>query len=198
MCLFSYIFRYFIRIFSVALKENEKMKSNSIILFLFISFVIGSTSFGQNYEDDKNNTSIESFDSKPSELNFLSVQTFQVVPSEIILKNNNVFISQIGADNLIKVNTQSTISNIDLLQYGNQNRIYLDIVANTIEESVIQNGNNNVFSDYSTYDLNYHSAEIIQTGNNHNLTWFGGNSVSEKIKINMQGESKTIIVRNFN
>jgi len=174
------------------------MKNNSTILFLFISFVIGSTSFGQNYEDDKNNTSIESFDSKSSELNFLASQNFQVIPTENILMNNNVFISQIGANNLMKVKTQSKNSDIDLLQYGDQNRIYLDIVANTIEESVAQYGNNNVFSDYSTSGLDYHSAEIIQTGNSHNLTWFGGNSISEKIKINMQGESKTIIVRNFN
>ena len=173
------------------------MKNTSKILFLFISFVIGSTSFGPNYEENNDKVSIESFESKPSELNFLSSQNFQIIPANNI-SNNNVFIAQIGADNLVKVNTQSTNSDIDLFQNGNQNKILLEIAAITIEETVIQNGNNNVFSDYSTYGLNYHSAEIMQTGNSNNLTWFGGNSISEKIIVNMQGDSKTIIVRNFN
>ena len=43
-----------------------------------------------------------------------------------------------------------------------------------------------------------HTIEVNQRGNNQNLTLFGGNSISEKLKVSMQGQNQTIIVRNLN
>lgn len=173
------------------------MKNTSKILFLFISFVIASVSFGQNYEENKNKLSIESFESEPSELNFISAKNFQVVPVKNI-SNCNVFINQIGIDNEVLVKTQSINNDIVLNQNGTQNKIYLDVIADNVEESISQLGNYNYVLDYSTLGAELHSLEVLQTGNNQSLTWFGGNSISENLKVNMQGESKTIIVRNFN
>ena len=85
-----------------------------------------------------------------------------------------------------------------MFQSGYQNNIYLDVNAENIDESITQVGNNNAVIDFSTYGVDQHQLNISQTGNNQNLTWFGGNSIAENMKVTMQGESKTVIVRNFN
>lgn len=113
-------------------------------------------------------------------------------------ENNIVFITQIGEKNKIDTNTNASNSFITILQKGDLNKINLDISANTIKETIIQNGDNNAFLDFSNFNVQNHEINVFQNGNNQNLVWYGGNEISEKMKITMQGDSKTLIVRNFN
>lgn len=173
------------------------MKNKSKLLVLIAIFIYGNVAIAQTYKKDESETTIKNFTEKNVENNFLATN----LTSEntlVFTDENTIFIQQIGNDNVVKANTKSDKSNIALSQNGDQNKIYLDVAAKNIEEKVLQEGDSNYFLDFSPYGVDLHSVEVVQQGNNQNITLFGGNSISEKIKINMQGDSKTIIVRNFN
>ena len=173
------------------------MKKHTIILLLILFSFGNKVMFAQTYKANETDPTTEDFSSKKVENNFL-VSEFTTINPNTNGQDNVVFIKQIGDDNIIKTNTRSDFSNLNFVQKGNQNKIYLDVSATIIEGSVFQEGNNNYFLDFSNYGVDYHGAEIVQKGNDQNITWFGGNSISEKLKITMQGDSKTVIVRNFN
>jgi len=111
--------------------------------------------------------------------------------------SNSILIKQIGNNNYITSNLTSNTSNVNLFQIGNLNTINLNVSAKDINESILQYGNNNSFSIYSFSKNNVHDIEVVQRGDFQNLTWFGDNLISEKLKFTMQGHSKSLIVKNY-
>ncbi len=167
------------------------MKNKPALFFLIIviTFQVG---FSQVQIQEKRTNTINNQE-------FLWIQNIENSRvSKTFTASSSVFINQLGDNNTIDVKSQSEISNVNLFQSGYQNNIYLDVIAENIDESITQVGNNNTVIDFSTYGVDQHQLDISQTGNNQNLTWFGGNSIAENMKVTMQGESKTVIVRNFN
>ncbi|MEM7187381.1 MAG: hypothetical protein AAF466_12045, partial [Bacteroidota bacterium] len=73
----------------------------------------------------------------------------------------------------------------------------LNVTAGVIDETVFQNGLNNRFVDLSTSGTLIHRAAVIQNGRNQNLIWYGNNSISENLFVNMRGSNQTVIIRNF-
>ncbi len=157
-------------------------------MFFLLLFIV-NIGFSQSINEDLTITA--------NNQDYLFTQNFQT-PSAIIPNTNNVLINQIGSDNEVKVKTQSLNNDIVLNQNGIQNKIILDVTADNIKETISQTGNYNYVLDYSPFGVEQHSLEVLQSGNNQNLTWYGGNSLSENLKVTMQGESKTVIIRNFN
>ncbi|MCC4212818.1 hypothetical protein [Leeuwenhoekiella parthenopeia] len=113
-------------------------------------------------------------------------------------ENSNIFIVQVGLSNLIETSVES--SNVDLAfnQNGLNNTISMIDRANEINISVIQNGNQNTFAKYNFFNNTVVNSTFIQNGNNQDINIFGGNSISEAMKITMTGDGQSIIVRNFN
>lgn len=112
--------------------------------------------------------------------------------------NNAVFIQQVGFNNNAISNTRSVASSVNLFQRGANNDISVNVSAGLVSENVFQTGFNNKFIDLNPSNNRTHQATVFQRGSNQNLIWMGSNSISEKLSINMQGNSgKTIIVRNF-
>jgi len=110
--------------------------------------------------------------------------------------NNGIFISQIGENNIVntEVHGQSSIS---LNQQGSKNYVELNLEMHSIEGNIHQNGNGNffylnVFNPDDVLILN-----IKQEGNNHHFESHGSNSISDNLNFKMTGDSRTIIVRNF-
>ncbi len=164
----------------------------SLALLFTVVFASAQTYMGDNMPN-----SLDSFHSQDSQLNYLSSQSS--VNNELSPVGNSLFITQTGDGNVINSNTVSQNSDIRLNQNGNDNNLDLKIRANTIVESVSQTGNGHNFVDYSTQGTNYHSGAVQQTGNNQNLSWYGNNSISEKLQVKMQGQlGQTVEVRNFN
>lgn len=150
-------------------------------------------STAQTFVDDA--TSLDSFNTTQAQDNYLSSQNFQVSLNQS--GNTSVFISQVGANNSIYSNTASSSGEINYLQQGNRNEIFVSLDAKRLEQTVVQNGNNNSMLNFNSATLDFHKGEIIQDGNNQNLTWYGGNSISENLKVTMKGEGQSVIVRNF-
>lgn len=167
--------------------------------FLVGAFIIiGVFANAQTYKNSNENTDTYGFDNKPSEMVFLASQNSQSTTKSITPSGNNVLIAQIGADNNAVVDARSNSSEVKILQNGDANDIYYQVSAKTIEATLSQNGNNNGIFHTNAFNLENHDAQILQNGSNQNVQWFGGNSVSEKMKITMQGENQSIVVRNFN
>lgn len=173
------------------------MKHKNLLLTTIIAICCTTFTLAQTYKADKDEATISHFSKKNVQNNYLSTSLTTIDNTSNIV-GNTVFIQQIGDDNKISSNTKSEANAMNLNQFGDNNNIYLDISAKVIDEKVLQSGDNNYFLDFSPYGTKYHSADIVQRGNNQNITVFGGNGISEKLKVNMQGDSKTIIVRNFN
>ena len=161
-----------------------------------VSILISSNVItAQTFEATDNTDAISSFDTQSSQENFLLNQTDTA--TSFASTENSVFIAQIGDNNDIVSITKSFESDINIVQNGNQNVTILDLNSTKLTETVIQKGDNNTFLDYSPFKSDVRNATINQTGNNQNLTMFGSNSLSEKIKISMQGQDQSIIIRNF-
>ena len=111
--------------------------------------------------------------------------------------DNNVFIDQLGANNNLQINTTVDNSSFLIAQVGDNNIIDLQLRVDLVNQQIQQRGNNHLVSDFST-NTRLHNLTIVQDGANQNFVFHGGNSISEDMKITMQGQNQSIIVRSFN
>lgn len=170
------------------------MKTNNIYLLLLIGcFSIGS--YAQSVIESGTEMS-SGFSSEESALDYLSTQA-QIPLHSSSSTSNLVYIEQAGRDNLINTNVSAHESVIRIEQNGRSNYAYLDIVAKTIQQDILQDGNNNSFFNYTNAPNTEHTAEVLQNGNNTDVTIYGGNSLSEEMSISVQGSDRSVIVRNF-
>ncbi|MEO9894671.1 hypothetical protein [Aurantibacter sp.] len=112
--------------------------------------------------------------------------------------SNSVYIQQIGSNNSSLVQSKSDYSTISLVQNGNANNADIDVAAKTFSTNVLQNGNNNFLLEYGNSPSLNLERNIIQNGNEQNVVIFGSNSLTDKIQLNLQGNAKSITIRNFN
>ncbi|MBP8793845.1 MAG: hypothetical protein KBH29_11760 [Lutibacter sp.] len=166
-------------------------KISIAVSMLFLSNLVTAQTF-KTTDADK----IAGFNTQTSQQNFLLNQTI-AVNENLMANSNSVYVSQIGDNNSLRSTTKSLESNIVILQNGNLNNTVLELNSVKLTETVVQNGDNNTFLDFSLYKSDVRNATINQTGDNQNLTMFGSNSLSEKMKVSMQGQDQSIIIRNF-
>lgn len=122
------------------------------------------------------------------------IQQSNITESEAVV-SNITYIQQIGNQNYSNVNLQSNHSNFRVYQNGYNNEVDITKSAYTINELVVQNGDNNSIYERSYYS-NVVNSQVIQTGNNNEYLSMGSNSISDNLKINIRGNNKTVIVLN--
>ncbi|MBX2827282.1 MAG: hypothetical protein KTR22_03935 [Flavobacteriaceae bacterium] len=159
------------------------------ILVFFAGVMACGTVLGQTYRTDNSEAQLNSVKRE-------SVSTAAITQSQQGT-SSGIFIDQIGDNNRITANARSNDVSFNLLQKGDSNNIYLNVEAQAINETVVQSGNRHSFVDFSSGST-VHNLQLIQNGNGQNLTMYGKNSISDEMKINMTGESQTVIIRNFN
>jgi len=160
------------------------VKIFQLLILLFFSNII----FAQNSDDLLAKSNKEFLNKK----NLNSV----ITNNNNFSSYNSVFIRQIGNNNDIVSNSQAITKNINLYQYGDENKIDLKIKAKKIDETVIQRGFSNSFLDLNLNGNFSHKTTAIQIGKNQNLLLAGNNSISQKMIVNMKGKGQTILIRN--
>ena len=160
------------------------VKIFQLLILLFFSNII----FAQNSDDLLAKSNKEFLNKK----NLNSV----ITNNNNFSSYNSVFIRQIGNNNDIVSNSQAINKNINLYQYGDENKIDLKIKAKKIDETVIQRGFSNSFLDLNLNGNFSHKNTAIQIGKNQNLILAGNNSISQKMTVNMKGKGQTILIRN--
>ena len=172
------------------------MKAIFKILITVSMLFLGNVVIAQTFKTSKAEISISGLSTVSSQENFLSNQG-NITNQNQTTNSNSVYLSQIGDDNNLSSTTKTLESNIVVLQNGNQNNTVLKLSSDNLMETILQNGNNNTFLDYSLLKTDIRNVEVNQTGDNQNLTIYGANSLSEKMKVSMKGNSQNIIIRNF-
>ncbi|MCR9183493.1 MAG: hypothetical protein NXH73_11265 [Flavobacteriaceae bacterium] len=172
----------------------KTLKSTLTILALFFLLL---TVDAQTFSDSQQ-AEIESFQSKASAFSFISSQNQQTTRGNQAANGSSVFINQIGSNNDAQVKVNAANSFVNLLQNGFSNLTILDLTAFDITQNITQNGENNRLFNFSNNPASIQNMEVLQNGINQDITIFGSNSLSENIKINMQGSDRSLIVRNFN
>ena len=169
------------------------------ICMILLVFLYGFSGFSQNLTnpDEENilNEKIEFGNFMPANLPFQNFQKPE--PNKEIPVGNQIFIEQIGANNNIDAYTSSENSDLELFQYGDSNNISFMIDAKNLDGTIIQNGNNNNAFDFTINANQDVSVNLLQQGDNLHFERYGANSISNNLKIIQTGETRSIIVRNF-
>ncbi|GAB5400533.1 MAG: hypothetical protein Aureis2KO_21180 [Aureisphaera sp.] len=161
------------------------------ILLIVVCIMACGTVLGQTYRSDNSEALLNSVKRDNVSSAVVSQASAQQSASSAI------FIEQIGDNNKISANADANEVSFNFLQNGDANNIYVNVEAQAVSETVIQNGNRHSFVDFSS-GSSVRSLQLIQNGNGQNLTLYGKNSISEEMKVNMTGDSQSIIIRNFN
>ena len=109
-------------------------------------------------------------------------------------QTNNAIITQIGNQNHNQNTVIANQSIIQVYQNGHFNLTDIYRVENEVNEYIIQNGNGNSINEMSIGNYNTIDNQYIQNGNNNRITSFGSNSISENLKIQINGNNAAIIV----
>ena len=168
---------------------------NTFLVFLIL--ILGNNLSAQTFGSATTENNISGLSSQTSTDNFLLNQGTVFATNSVTSNLNSIYISQIGDSNTAISDTKSLESDIVIAQNGSDNKAYLEVNSSNLAETIIQNGDNNSILDFSIYNAKVRNTTINQTGNNQNLSMSGANSLSEKMKISMQGQDQTIIIRNF-
>jgi len=164
-----------------------------INLILLLVFICNGQTFAQ--DENANETNSALVERLGPETLQVTSQTQQNLP---IIASNAIYIQQIGSGNYATANLQGTNNELKLVQNGNFNSSKIDVTGKTVLHNLVQNGNNNFLMDYGNSSHLNLERNIIQNGNDQGVVIFGSNSLTDNIILNLQGNSKTITIRNFN
>lgn len=170
---------------------------NKIIFFLLSLLFAGSVT-AQSSEDEmsKNLRALPAYNEG---LNLINSQILQVNTQQLLNSaGNNINISQIGNGNLSDIVSFSENSTIALQQIGNGNTSVLEVRALSIDYELSQRGADNYMAEYSNAPNIELYRGFSQTGDRNNLIIHGANTLTKDLKLNIQGNAKTVIIRNFN
>ena len=158
------------------------MKKIKKIVALFI-LLIGSI-FAYSQEKLQTETAIL----KP---NFIDYKLTATISQNQI---NSIIITQIGNQNINQNNIIANQSNIQVYQNGHFNSTDIYKVETEVDEFIYQNGNRNTIHEMSIGNYNTIENQYIQNGDNNRITSFGSNSISENLKIQINGNNASVIV----
>lgn len=111
--------------------------------------------------------------------------------------NNGIFIQQIGVYNKAYANIKAEKKDMQISQEGNFNKAALHLKAEQVVYNLTQRGDHIGYFAFSVGNPQLISHQVTQTGNNLNLVVHGQNTLYDKLKLNMQGENRSLIIRNF-
>jgi len=87
-------------------------------------------------------------------------------------------------------------SSVEILQVGNYNQTAVESNSKDVQ-SIIQNGDANLFERYTYYNSQACELQVIQNGNNNTILIFGQNDLSNQMQIIQNTQHQTLIINNF-
>lgn len=112
-------------------------------------------------------------------------------------RSSGIFITQVGDYNRANAAVSAAENQLALKQGGTANIIELRANVKQLEGEVVQQGSGNYILDFFNDPKLEVPLGVKQTGNNLHFERHGTNSIGSKIKIDMNGSSRSVIVRNF-
>lgn len=125
--------------------------------------------------------------------NLIDYKLTSIIPQT---HTNITIITQIGSQNFNQNTIIANQSLIQLYQNGHFNSTDIYRVEAEVNEFIIQNGNGNTIHEMSIGNYNTIDNHYIQNGDNNRITSFGSNTISENLKIQINGNNASVIVIN--
>lgn len=157
------------------------MKNLIKILFLFFLLIGFSASSQENLVND-------------SAILTQNIKDYKLTTT--VSQNYSALISQIGNQNWNQNTIIANQSNIQIYQNGEFNTTDIYRIQNEVNELIYQNGTNNSINEMVIGSYNSTNNQFIQNGDNNRITTFGSNSISEDLKIHINGNNTSIIIIN--
>lgn len=167
------------------------------ILKKIVPVALIAVGYGQLCAQDADNAEIPSIETM-IEANMLIVPGIEPQSRTLTLNSDAAYIYQIGTDNIARVQTQGENNELKLMQRGDANKANINISGKTLVHNTLQNGNGNVFLEYTNAGHLNLERQILQDGSNQNLVIYGSNSLTESIQLNLKGDSQALTIRSFN
>lgn len=171
------------------------MKKSNTILPLMAIIVFCFFGFSQNTVEK--NEGKDLITEIGTQTNIIGLQMFNTTQTTMMNGANNIYIEQIGTSNTVDVKTNTNSGNIEVIQSGTQNTIRMNVAGLVVSDQIKQSGSDHFFSQYANTPSLIMQRQINQNGYNQSLTIHGNNSISEKIRLNMNGSLNNVIIRNF-
>ncbi len=169
------------------------MAKNHCCFFLLFFFLMASSIEAQEKEP------VETLDVLVATTGLGSLTSDSDATSEFSVDANNyIFIQQVGPQNRVFVDIKTDQSELNFTQQGTNNTIVLGVTALKADVSVNQYGSNHIYREYLNNSNAVIQRNFTQNGNGQKLEIYNSNSISEKMILNMSGQAKTIVIRNFN
>ncbi|MDT0651262.1 hypothetical protein [Autumnicola edwardsiae] len=112
--------------------------------------------------------------------------------------SSHVFIVQVGSGNNVKSNISSPDAIVNMKQEGGGNNIDLQLETEKVRYNVFQTGNNNYLHDHTYAPLEpIIELNLEQNGNENQFYKYGTNSITNKLKFNLTGDSKAFIIKSY-
>lgn len=163
--------------------------------YIFLLFFAITVSFSQ--EDENNDTLSKVFSNKENSMNVLSsYSSFIAIDASKVEVQNSIFIQQIGNKNTANTNIISSDANLNLIQKGDNNFVFVDKNAPIIQELILQDGSNNSIVDFNLKTNNSINNTFTQSGNNLNIISIGSNNLSKEMTVKQTGNSGSVIILN--
>lgn len=163
--------------------------------YIFLLFFAITVSFSQ--EDENNDTLSKVFSNKENSMNVLSSYSSLIAnDASKVEVQNSIFIQQIGNKNTANTNIISSDANLNLIQKGDNNFVFVDKNAPIIQELILQDGSNNSIVDFNLKTNNSINNTFTQTGNNLNIISIGSNNLSKEMTVKQTGNSGSVIILN--
>ncbi|MBL7471285.1 hypothetical protein [Robertkochia sediminum] len=166
------------------------------IFITLITLCFSITGFAQIVDNTLPSDINELFLQKEASLNYISNQTNNTrdLPE---IDNNGVFIQQVGDYNTTKLFVKARNQDVSVTQNGDHNTAGLFLIADQVKYNLTQTGNHNFYAAFAPGLSEVVDHNVTQTGNNCDLVVHGKNSIMDKLKITMEGEAQSLIIRNF-
>lgn len=116
----------------------------------------------------------------------------------VLQQDNAIAVLQIGQYNTVTTTVQAQTSTLSYNQQGSYNDVDIVATGKDINHRIYQYGDHNSLDTFTLNPTSQQSLELIQRGNNQDVSIFGENSMSKDMKITLEGNDKTLIIRNFN
>lgn len=151
---------------------------------VIISILLIGSSFANSQEKTQTETAI-------LQQNIIDYKLTATIPQN---QTNSIKITQIGNQNINQNTIIANQSNIQVYQNGHFNSTDIYRVETEVNEFLYQNGNRNTIHEMSIGNYNTIENQYIQNGDNNRITSFGSNSISENLKIQINGNNTSVIV----
>ncbi|WP_340063856.1 hypothetical protein [Ascidiimonas aurantiaca] len=126
-----------------------------------------------------------------------STEVTGIIQNSAIAQMSDVYIYQSGEFNTAHVYTRGNGSSVSVNQLGLNNNTELFSEYTVLESHILQQGSNNRITAHYFGNEGAVFNEFVQNGSNLTLEKYGANSISQGIRVTMQGQSRSIIIRSY-